>query len=78
MTSPKTEPKILIKFVEEYSKDFENSENESEGLDSIDGVTDTFKGILDSIEKKFNIFLTLLWKKIFFKKPIKTNPFVKL
>ena len=50
MTSPKTEPKILIKFVEEYSKDFENSENESEGLDSTDGVTDTFKGILDSIE----------------------------
>ena len=53
MTSPKTEPKILIKFVEEYSKDFENSENESEGLDSTDGVTDTFKGILDSIEKTF-------------------------
>lgn len=45
--SPKTESKILEKLIEEYSKDFETfEENPEKGLESTDGIEDTFKRIL--------------------------------
>ena len=43
--SPKKESETLKMLVEEYSKDFENSERHSEGLGSTNEITDTFKGI---------------------------------
>ena len=69
MNSRKIESEILEKLVKELSKNFkdcENSEQESQGLDSTDGVVDTFKSILDSIEEEFEQLSGLaLDKKVF-------------
>ena len=53
IVSPKGESKVTEKLVEEYSKDFESSEESQEvkGSDSTDGIGDTFKGIIRSIEE---------------------------
>ena len=68
MISRKTEYEILKKLVEEYSKDFENSEREFEGLDSTDRIIDTLKGILGSAEQEFEPFSDIPSKKRYFQK----------
>lgn len=66
VVSPKKESEILKKLIEEYSKNFEGSEKESEVLVSTDGITDT-KSILESIE----YILPCFGPKSVFKKLIK-------
>ena len=51
LISPKKESEILEKF-EDQDQDSKNSEKEFEGLDSTDGLVDTFKIVLDSIEEE--------------------------